>query len=390
MFDRIGSWRPSLFHIQLGALAFLSLLLMTVSFNAWEAGRARLAAESLYAHTLDVLLQTSRMREGVGAEVRGERGYLLTHDRAFLGPYFEGRDAVRVTTDTLAKLTRDNPVQIANIARLRQELRNYEDMIARTVSLEQAGRHDQAVALVRVGRGQHYVDRVLTAIKRMDQEEKRLLKLRQARLEGAMRGTDRSQYLLSIVGFLLVVLSGWSALSVDRLQARMVELNAELEALATSDALTGLPNRRAFFDALESDQGRRRPSAIAILDVDHFKRVNDAHGHPVGDRLLRAVAAVLRQTVRTSDTVSRIGGEEFAILMPGTTVHQAMQACERLRAAVEAHVLLLGSSGQVRVSISVGVAARAPVETPESWIGKADKALYRAKKAGRNRVLLAA
>lgn len=390
LFASLRAWRPTLFSVQIAALAFLSLLLAAVSITAWQAGQARKEAEAWYKHTLDVLLETSRLRQGVYSELHGERGYLLTHDRTFLRPFFAGRDTVDAASDAVAQLTVDNPVQVAHLMRLDVQLRAYENLMSQTVALEQAGRHDAAVAVVRAGVGRNHVEAVLATINRMDSEEKRLLAQRRDRVRETMGHTDLYQYLLSLVGFLIVGFSVWTAFSVHRLQALASELNAELEQLASSDALTGLANRRAFFNELDNDRGHMRSSAVAILDVDHFKRVNDIYGHPVGDRLLKEIAVVLSGAVRGTDTVGRIGGEEFAILMPDTTVKQAMAACERVRAAVDAHVMTLAKGNALHVSISVGVAIRKRGDTPESWITKADQALYRAKEAGRNRVLLAA
>jgi diguanylate cyclase (GGDEF)-like protein len=384
------AWRPTLFGVQIAALAVLSLLLIAVSVNANRAADARDEAEAWYMHTLNVLLESSRLREGVYSELRGERGYLLTHDRTFLNPFFAGRDAVLEATALLDDLTIDDPEQIIEMHRLSGEMRSYEGLLHRTIGLEQLGYHERAVSIVRAGIGRRHVDAVLGTIGRIDDEEKMVFAERRQRVQDAMAMTDRAHYLLSVVGFLLVGLSLWTAFTLRRLQALAVKLNADLEYLASSDGLTGLANRRAFFNQLERDQTGERASAVAILDVDHFKRVNDAYGHPVGDRLLREIATVLSRSVRGTDTVGRIGGEEFAILMPDTTENQAMQACERARAAVDAHVVKLTNDNDLHVSISIGVAIRAHADTSESWINKADQALYRAKEAGRNRVLLAA
>lgn len=386
----VRSWRPTLFGVQIAALAVLSLLLIASSVNASRAASARAEAEAWYMHTLDVLLETSLLREGIYSELRGERGYLLTHNMAFLHPFFTGRDAVRAATGLLDELTLDDHEQVVGMHQLKDEIRSYEDLLSRTVYLERRGFHDRAVAIVRAGEGRRRIDQVLGTIRRIDDEEKAVFADRRQRVQDTMAMTDRAQYLLSIVGFLLVGLSLWTAFTMRRLQALATELNAELEHLASSDGLTGLANRRAFFSELERDPAVARTSAVAILDVDHFKRVNDAYGHPVGDRLLREIAQVLSGSVRGTDLVGRIGGEEFAILMPDTTAAQAMQACERARAAVDAHVLTLSNDNDLHVSISVGVAVRADADTPDSWITKADQALYRAKEAGRNRVLLAA
>lgn len=384
----IGYLRRGPFFIQIAALTFLSLLLIAVSVNAHDASRARKSAERWYAHTLDVLLETSRLRAGVYAEMRGERGYLLTHNERFLDPYTLGRGQIARTTAAVAWLTRDNPVQVRNITMLRKRLRAYEGVMARTIATERAGRHNAAVDVVRSGVGKHHIDAVLATIDGMDHEEKALLGVRRASVEAAMLRTDRYQHWLTIVGFLLVGLATWMAIGARRTQRIAAQLNVDLDRLASSDALTGLANRRAFFARLDGGSGGR--AVMAILDVDHFKRVNDLYGHPAGDRLLQEVATILRESVRGTDTVARIGGEEFAILMPDTTMEQGMQVCERIRARVQSHVVALADARRVQVSISVGIASRVGEDSADAWVGRADAALYRAKAAGRNRVLQAA
>lgn len=171
-------------------------------------------------------------------------------------------------------------------------------------------------------------------------------------------------------------------------ELQIQKLDAEREARC--DPLTGLNNRRAFLEYAERDVLRALrydfPVALIMLDLDHFKAVNDTYGHPVGDRVLAAVAEVLRQSTRAVDVVGRLGGEEFAILMPDADAEAALQAAERVRKAVEA--LILDADGLclvVTASFGVAVYVRAD-DTIHDLFTRADRALYRAKQAGRNRV----
>ena len=179
-----------------------------------------------------------------------------------------------------------------------------------------------------------------------------------------------------------------------RLQKALLELAAKneiLEKLALTDALTGLANRRAFLDALEAELSRvrrhDRPASLLFLDLDEFKRVNDTHGHAVGDEVLAGFSQVLNRTCRRGDLAARIGGEEFAVLLPMTGRIAAALVAERIRRATE--TLPLGRSIDVPVTVSVGVAstedASKPFE-PAELLSRADAALYRAKAGGRNRV----
>jgi len=167
-------------------------------------------------------------------------------------------------------------------------------------------------------------------------------------------------------------------------------LHAELHRRATADALTGLPNRRAFEEALAREVARARragtPLALLAVDVDHFKRVNDQRGHPAGDAVLRAVAGRIASGARAGDLVARVGGEEFAVALPGAGPEAALEAAERIRARVAEEPIAL-EGGDLGVTVSVGVASLGePAPDGPSLAARADEALYRAKRAGRDRV----
>ena len=166
---------------------------------------------------------------------------------------------------------------------------------------------------------------------------------------------------------------------------------SELRILATTDPLTGLSNRRAFLAAAERELARvrryGRPAAVLMFDIDHFKRINDTHGHAVGDVALQRVAAACRELLRDSDLVGRLGGEEFGVLLPETDATSALDVAERLRAALAAAVIPAPEGGTQSLTASIGVAVcEARDGSIEHALGRADRALYRAKGAGRNRV----
>lgn len=165
--------------------------------------------------------------------------------------------------------------------------------------------------------------------------------------------------------------------------------------MSVRDGLTGLFNRRYFDERLESEHAfaARHRSALAVLlcDIDHFKKVNDVHGHQAGDAVLRAVATELRERVRTEDVVARFGGEELAVIARGIDVNGTRQFAERLRAIVaNLHIEVEGKVIGVTVSIGVAHSHAGPaVSRAEGLVAAADTALYAAKRAGRNRALLA-
>ena len=163
----------------------------------------------------------------------------------------------------------------------------------------------------------------------------------------------------------------------------------QLEKLATTDALTAAYNRRKLNELTlaELERVRRygRPLSLFILDIDHFKRVNDTYGHEAGDQVLVTLAGLLRAGIRATDSLARWGGEEFVVLSPGVTADGEAHLAERLRAAAAAH----DHASVGTVTASFGVAEHSPGETPDELFARADRALYRAKDGGRNRVEVA-
>lgn len=170
-------------------------------------------------------------------------------------------------------------------------------------------------------------------------------------------------------------------------------VEAELTRAATIDPLTGLFNRRGFNAELDrrvaEARGSRLKGCVAIFDVDHFKRVNDTYGHDAGDQVLESFASIAKRTVRDSDLIGRLGGEEFAIILPGVTIEQAQYICDRLRIAIGETALFWGTAS-IRVTVSAGVASFDGDANPDHILKAADTALYAAKNAGRDRLMIAA
>lgn len=168
-------------------------------------------------------------------------------------------------------------------------------------------------------------------------------------------------------------------------------LHEKIERMATTDGLTGLYNHRLFQERLNEELTRLRrfpkPLTLILIDIDFFKKVNDSHGHPAGDSVLKSVAAIIRKAVRDVDIPARYGGEEFAAVLVGTDGKGAGETAERLRRSIEKAVFPVEGK-KLKVTVSIGVAS-IPLDatTKEELIDRADKALYRAKKTGRNRVV---
>ena len=174
---------------------------------------------------------------------------------------------------------------------------------------------------------------------------------------------------------------------------RMALLVEETQRAATTDPLTGIMNRRALLAALDVEQSRSErhgyPMALVMLDVDHFKSINDEHGHAMGDQVLDALGRLLAHHARKTDIVGRWGGEEFLIVLSGAPESGARIAAERIRAAVEEMTVLDEKSQRVPITVSLGIACLEMNDSVDGLIERADHAMYQAKAGGRNRVVVA-
>ncbi len=170
-------------------------------------------------------------------------------------------------------------------------------------------------------------------------------------------------------------------------------MEEDLRAQAATDPLTGVPNRRSFETTArrEVERARRyaKPFSVLALDIDHFKRVNDTYGHDIGDIVLKGVSRICLEKLRVTDILARLGGEEFAMLLPETDIDAATNLAERLRYAIESNPIVT-AKGALPVTVSLGVAQYAPNEpTIEAALKRADEAMYEAKRSGRNKIVVA-
>lgn len=192
----------------------------------------------------------------------------------------------------------------------------------------------------------------------------------------------------TLVVLLVTRLAGQLTSLHERLRAQRNQLEAALQqvkALAVRDELTQLPNRRNMHELLQKVSDRSAQASVAMIDIDHFKRINDQHGHAMGDEVLRRFAEVGASALRGSDHLARWGGEEFLLLMPDTDPAAARAALQRLRGLV-AQAPMGPAQAPLHVTFSAGLAQLAPGESVEQCIARADRAMYRAKQSGRDRV----
>lgn len=198
------------------------------------------------------------------------------------------------------------------------------------------------------------------------------------RLEAALKAGQNRREIEEILEFLK-----------DRTKQHFLvdeELFRSLEQLASTDLLTSAWNRRHFQSVVEGEIHRStrygHPVSLLLLDIDHFKKVNDTFGHPVGDQVLREVANCIRSTIRLSDSLTRWGGEEFLVLMPNTGLSSSTALAERVRECIATHTF----DGIGTVTASIGVAEYISSNSLDQWVDRADRAMYRAKDKGRNQV----
>lgn len=221
----------------------------------------------------------------------------------------------------------------------------------------------------------------------------------QDKVDGLDAGAD--DYLTKPVNFPELEARVRSMLRIKHLQDQLDQKNRELEVankklrqLSITDGLTGLFNHRHVHELLHEEFERSKrsgePIAVAMLDLDHFKRINDTYGHPTGDVILFETAHLLRETAREIDMPGRYGGEEFIAILPNTAEEAAAHFAERVRERVEQHTYR-DDATEVRMTVSCGVAASPGdgIDSPASLLKRADEALYAAKESGRNRMVRA-
>ena len=233
------------------------------------------------------------------------------------------------------------------------------------------------------------VHELIQAFQQSAREQKRLMRTgdrQQEQLRSVSRELKEKSMLLEEQARHLRILNTDLAHEVENRKV----LEVELRILATTDPLTGVYNRRRFLELGEYERLRevrnRRGLSLLALDIDHFKRVNDTHGHGVGDETLVRFVQACSTSLRAMDTLGRTGGEEFAVLLPETTLDAACEVAERMRATV-GDCAMNGAQGSFQVTVSIGAAQLQDGESFEAIMARADVMLYAAKHAGRDRVV---
>ncbi len=361
---------------------------------AAEARRTSADAEWVNG-TNEVRVELAGLAAALADAETGQRGFLLTGDRVYLDPYHDADDRAFRHLDRLRDLTAGLSAQREHLTELERLVRaKFVAMERNVVAFDRDGR-EAALAQVRSNRGRELMDEFRALVGRMQAYQ-------EVQLEGHRSVSDDRAGRVGVVAGVLIVVAvaqmiiGLVVIRRDLAIRRRAE--GQLRELAARDELTGLYNRRELERLLraatESHRAARLPLSAVLVDVDHFKAVNDTHGHAVGDAILQAVAARLVGATRAGDVVARYGGEEFALLLPGVGAAEAEAVAERARQAIAADPFAgRGDDGRpltLPLTASFGVAVLYPVDggVSDLLLRRSDRALYQAKHAGRNRVVV--
>lgn len=388
--ERVHS-RPQVF---VALIALLGTLLLGSSLIAWQSSQEQRSLAAAYKQTQRVLRSAAAVKIATLNMTRGERGYLLTGQERYLEPYTTGYRDLVSSLDDLARYTRDDAANREAIDAVRAASASYFDDLERVVTLARAGNGDEAMAIVRSNDARDGIVAINRSLDSIIESERARLRLLADHVERATVTLLRFIYVMSITGLSLLVLSVFSAIALRRSFARERGYREELRKKAETDELTGIANRRQLLTYLDHRIAEARrtgvPLSFALVDIDHFKRVNDTYGHGVGDEAIRHVVRVAQKAVRVNDMIGRLGGEEFGIVLPKSSEENAYVVCERLRTRLHELGFVPVDGQQVMLTISSGIACLTEEDDAASLIERADKALYEAKRSGRDQVKLAA
>ena len=378
----------------LACLAMLAVLMSGASVFAYRSAQQRNTLETLQDRTQVLLGASADMKVAILNATRGERGFVVTQDQRFLEPYTAAQPKIAAEIRRLRALTSSDAEGAAHVRNIESQLRTLAEWQQQIIRLQKNGMHDRAVAQISAGGGRQMIEALLDEIGHVELHAQ--VSLASSKSEGNIlaRNNELYQYGLTLVGILLLLVTPFATLAVRRSISAEAEAREELHRRAMTDDLTGLANRRELLASLDraiaGARRSRRPLALAVIDIDHFKHINDSHGHPAGDAVIRRIAMLAVAVMRGQDTVGRLGGEEFAVVLPDCTAEDALAACERLRLAVRDTDLEMETGHPIFITLSTGIAVFDRQDSAEAMIARADAALYAAKHGGRDQVKLAA
>jgi diguanylate cyclase (GGDEF)-like protein len=349
------------------------------------------------SHTQEVIALTTKTESMIKDMVSGQRGYLLTHHNEYLENFVNSASNMDNVLNQLTLMTTDNPTQQQNIVELAQLSNALRLHLNKIIDLVRQNQSDAGLALLKTGEGKQTMDAIREVIKKMLNEERRLLEIRIERAKLAVRESLIETVLITAIGAVLLIVIALLIVYYMRIrQNEAVERGKLLEYFehkANTDFLTGLVSRSHFFELAEHElhrtQRNKKSLSVLMMDVDFFKNINDKYGHKTGDLVLQKLADVCKNELREIDIIGRIGGEEFAFVLPETTASLALEVAERIRQILMNTSMPLDQQNkQFNFTVSIGVATMTNFEsTIDDLLQEADAALYQAKNSGRNKVV---
>lgn len=369
----------------------VAICLIGISLAVYRSSTTLVENARWVAHTHEVLTQLEATATGVTQAETELRGFLLTDQESYLVPYSNGLMETRRRLNTVRQLTADNPSQQARIDKLEPLILRRLDLLDALLKIGHEQGFEAARRILTFDAGTEYIAEIRNGIAEIEHAEQEILAARFAQQERSSRRLQ-SMVVLSCVAAIFLLCISVAIIYYDLSAVDAAFRKARYHV--AHDTLTGLSSRHGLMAQLEfavSKAARSgEPLSLCICDIDRFKAINDTHGHAAGDEILAAFGQLVRAGIRQGDIAGRLGGDEFCIVLPNTSVEKAGPLMERLREQWE----LLGyrsPEGQAcYVTASFGVVQLNRERSAKALLHSADQALYCAKGQGRNRLHLVA
>jgi diguanylate cyclase (GGDEF)-like protein len=373
------------------AAAGLAVCLIGISAAVYRASSKLVDNARWVAHTHDVLTQLEATATGVTQAETELRGFLLTDQESYLKPYSTRLTDTRAKLKAVRQLTADNPHQQARIDKLETLILHRLDLLEALLKIGHDQGFDAARRILTFDRGPEYIEEIRQGIQDLEHEEQELLASRFSQQESGSRRLQ-TMVILSCAAALFLLGASLAVVFHDLSTVEAAFRKARYHV--AHDTLTGLSSRHSLLTQLDfaiADATRGgQPMTLCICDIDRFKSINDTHGHATGDEILAGFGKLVRGRIRKGDIAGRLGGDEFCIILPGTSVDQAGPLVERLREQWEGLEYLSADGSAFSVTASFGVVQLNGEKSAKALLHSADKALYCAKGEGRNRIHLVA
>lgn len=373
----------------------VSVLLVVAGVILYSALKDSNDKAAQVEHSNEILTELEATLSIIKDGETGQRGYIITGQEEYLEPFREADQHAGENMARLKMLTATSEFHREKLAAAEPLIEAKFALMRRTIDLRRNSGFEAAQRVIQTNEGKNTMDAIRNLFARMKNEEISQL----GNLKAASEAKIRS--VIVAFGALFTLILSLFCLVYIFVKRDLDERNrfaVELQKLATVDELTGVFNRREVNRLLGQEFTRSRrygnPMSIMLLDIDHFKSVNDTYGHQIGDEVLKWFAEKLRESVRAVDLPSRFGGEEFLVILPETDDAGALIIAERTRQKIAENPFVKcrknGQTLEIPITASVGVAGIHDIDLDAEMVRTADKCLYQAKSGGRNRVVSSA